>query len=164
MVTKIYFPRAVLPLSAVLACLFDMGISIIVLTILLMVFKIGFSFYLLLLPVFIFLLILFTAGLGLLLSSANLFYRDIKYVVEIILMFGIFFTPVFYSASSFGRWDVIMLFNPIGSLLEAIDQIVVFGKMPDPFWFGYAALTSLVMFYIGMVIFHKIEPLFAENI
>ena len=62
---------------------------------LLVFLKVGVSIYLLWLPLLLLLLILYTFGLGLLLSAANLFYRDIKYVVEIILMFGIFFTPVF---------------------------------------------------------------------
>lgn len=164
LVTKIYFPRAVLPLSSILACLVDFGIAICVMTVLLIVFKVGVSIYLLWLPLILVSLILFTAGLGLLLSSANLFFRDVKYVVEVILMFGIFFTPVFYESSAFGEWQNILLLNPVGSLLEAINNVVVLHKAPDFFWFSYAAACSVVMFLLGMVVFHKTEPLFAENI
>ena len=164
LVTKIYFPRAVLPLSAILACLFDFTIAILVLTVVLAIFKIGISIYLLWLPVIIVFLILFTSGLGILLSSANLFFRDIKYVVEIILMFGIFFTPVFYDADSFGSWKIFLLLNPVGSLLEDLNRIILLHRMPDLFWLGYAGITSVVMFLAGLAVFHKNEPMFAENI
>ncbi len=131
--------------------------------VLLVIFKVGVSLYLLWLPVLLIFLILFTFGLGLLLSAANLFYRDIKYVVEIILMFGIFFTPVFYSAESFGRWKPLMLLNPLGSILEEINK-VVWHQAPDLGWVAYAAVMSLTTFIIGMVVFHNTEPYFAENI
>ena len=164
LVTKIYFPRAILVLSAILACLFDFGVAMLVLIVLLIILKVGVSVYLLWLPLFLILLILYTFGLGLILASANLFYRDVKYVVEIILMFGIFFTPVFYDAGSFGKWKHLMLLNPLGSLLEEINKIVVLHQMPDALWMSYAILTSIGVFIIGMIIFHKTEPLFAENI
>ena len=164
LVTKIYFPKAVLPLASIFACFFDFCIAIIVLTILLTIFKLGISVYLLWLPLLVFILFLFAAGFGLFLSAANLFFRDIKYIVEVILMFGIFFTPVFYNASQFGNWEVLLLLNPIGSILEAINQVVVLRQMPNLMWVGYATLTSVLTFIIGMVVFHKNEPVFAENI
>jgi len=164
LITKIYFPKAVLPLASVLACFFDFSIAVIVLSILLVIFKIGISIYILWIPLLVILLFLFTAGLGLFLSAANLFFRDIKYVVEIILMFGIFFTPVFYSADQFGNWSILLLLNPIGSILESINDVVVLKQMPHLIWVGYATLTSILMFVIGMVVFHKKEPVFAENI
>jgi len=157
LVTKIYFPRAVLPLASILACFFDFGIAILVLTILLIIFKAGASIYLLWLPLFFLILFLFTFGLGLLLSAANLFFRDVKYVVEIILMFGIFFTPVFYEASAFGRWKGIMLLNPMGSLLEQINSTIVHQQAPDYFWLGYATIMALLFFIIGFAVFHKTE-------
>ena len=164
LVTKIYFPRAVLVLSSILACLFDFSIAVAVLVILLVIFKAGVSVYLVWLPLLLASLILFTVGLGLLLSAANLFYRDIKYVVEIILMFGIFFTPVFYSVETFGKLKPFMLLNPLGSILEQINKVVVLHQMPDMFWMTYAALASLATCIIGMIIFHATEPYFAENI
>ena len=164
LVSKIYFPRAILVLASVLACLFDFAVAIVVLFVILTVFKVGVSIYLLWVPFFLLLLVLFTFGLGLILSSANLFFRDVKYVVEIILMFGIFFTPVFYEARAFGQWAPIMLINPLGSLLEQLNKVVIVHQAPDPFWTSYAVLTCLGVFVFGMVVFHKAEPLFAENI
>ena len=164
LVTKIYFPREVLPLSSICACLFDFSISIVVLIALLTVFKVGVSVHLLLAPLLIVLLVLFTAGLGLLLASANLFFRDVKYVVEVVLMFGIFFTPVFYSARSFGALKPFLLLNPVGSILESLNDVVVLHQMPDFLWLTYAVVCSVGLFIVGARVFHVMEPLFAENI
>ncbi len=164
LVTKIYFPKEVLPFSSVLACLFDFLVATLGLSVLLIIAKVGVSLYLILMPVILIFLILFTAGLGLLLSSANLFFRDVKYIVEIILMFGIFFTPVFYEASMFGKWKPLLLANPIGSILESVNSVVVLHKMPDLFWLSYAGVASIIIFIIGLKVFRKNEPLFAENI
>lgn len=164
LITKIYFPREVFPFASILACLLDFFVAGVVLTILLAFAHIGTSVYLLLVPVLLLFLILFTAGLGLLLASANLFFRDVKYIVEIILMFGMFFTPVFYEADVFGRLKTLLLLNPIGSILESINSAVVLRQMPDAFWLSYAGISSVLMFIIGITLFHKLEPLFAENI
>ena len=107
---------------------------------------------------------MFTTGLGLFLAAANLFFRDVKYIVEIILMFGIFFTPVFYDANAFGRFKIFMLLNPMGSILEALNQVIVLKQMPDLHWLSYAAVTSVIMFCFGMFVFHSKEQSFAENI
>ena len=96
LVQKIYFPREVFPISYILAQLFDFLIASFTLTLVLIFAKIGISIHLLWLPLIILFLVLFTAALGLLLSCANLFFRDVKYIVDVILTFGIFFTPVFY--------------------------------------------------------------------
>jgi len=164
LVTKIYFPREVLPLASILACLFDFIIASIALFILLMIIHIGASLYLLWLPVLLIFLFLFTAGLGLLLSCANLFFRDVKHIVEIVLMFGIFFTPVFYEASTFGRMKNILLLNPVGSILECINSVVVLHKTPGMFWLAYAGIISVLIFILGYRFFHNKESSFAENI
>jgi len=164
LVTKIYFPKAVLPLASMLACLFDFSIACLVLVVMLTFAQLGVSIYLLWIPLIVLILALLTAGFGLILATANLFYRDVKYVVEVILTFGIFFTPVLYDASIFGKWEVLLLLNPVGSLLESLNAAVVLKQSPDLFWLSYAAVFSVCLFLVGIKNFTKMEPLFAENI
>lgn len=164
LVTKIYFPREVLTIASICACLFDFLIASATLAVFLIFLHVGVSIYLLWVPFILFCLVLFTSGLGLILASANLFYRDIKYVVEVILTFGIFFTPVFYEASMFGKWKTAILLNPISSILEALNATIVLHQMPDPFWLFYAGVMSAVILCVGFIIFHKSEPYFAESI
>ncbi len=164
LVKKIYFPREIFPFSYTLGQLFDLIIASLFFSIILLFAKIGISVYIVWLPVILLLLILLTAGLGLILSCANLFFRDVRYIVDVLLTFGIFFTPVLYDAKLFGRWEPLLLLNPISSILEALNQVVVLKQAPDPFWFSYAAVMSVLCFWGSWFIFHKLEPLFAEKI
>lgn len=164
LVTKIYFPREVFPLSAVLANLFDFVVASAVLVVILAISGTGLSVSLLWLPVLLVLLICLAAGFGMLLACANLFFRDVKYIVEVILTFGIFFTPVFYEAEMFGQWASVLLLNPVGAILEMINAVVVLHHSPDMFWLGYSALWAVGGLLVAWNIFHRAEFAFAENI
>ncbi len=164
LVQKIYFPREMLPLSYVLAQLFDFIVASCVLIVILTFAKIGISIYLFWLPLLILFLVFFTTGLCLILACGNLFFRDVKYIVDVILTFGIFFTPVFFDASMFGKWEQVMLLNPMGAILENINTVVVLHRAPDFFWLTYAGLWAIFGFFISWYIFHKSETTFAENI
>ncbi len=164
LVTKIYFPREVFPISAILSNLFDFAVALIPLTIFLFFIRLGISVHILWVPLIFGLLVVFTLGLGLFLSCANLYFRDVKYIVEAILTFGIFFTPVFYEAEMLGRWYFVVLLNPVGSLLEAINQAVVLRTSPDFLWLTYAGVMAVLTFMTAWIIFKRAEPTFAENI
>jgi len=164
LVTKIYFPREVFPLTSVAANFFDFAVASILLIFILAIAGIGASVYLLWLPVFLIILMLLTTWVGMLLACANLFFRDVKYIVEVILTFGIFFTPVFYEVEMFGKWAPVLLSNPVGSILESINSVVVFQHPPNMFWLGYSALWAVGGLLIAWSIFHKVEFAFAENI
>jgi lipopolysaccharide transport system permease protein len=167
LVTKIAFPRAVFPLSAVASQLFDFMIAALV-VVAVAVFSVSPTVYLLWVPVLLALLIAQVAGLALLLSAANLFFRDIKYLVEVVLTFAIFFTPVFYSVADivakFGRSGELLLLNPVAPVLEGLDAVIVGGRAPDPLWTGYAAGWALVLLLVTPAIFLRLEPRFAESV
>ncbi|GFO56863.1 transport permease protein [Geomonas sp. Red276] len=164
LITKIYFPREVFPLAAVLANLLDFAVASAALTVILAFSGIGVSLQLLWLPFLVLMLIMFTAGTSLFLACSNLFFRDVKYLVEVFLTFAIFFTPVFYDVSTFGKWAPLLLINPVGVILEAINAVVVLHQGPDLAWLGYACGCSVVSFLVGWTIFHRLEFLFAEKI
>jgi len=164
LVTKIFFPREVFPLAAVLANLFDFGIASMATIVILGIMGVGISVHLLWVPLLLLFLILFSAGLGMLMSCANLFFRDVKYIVEVILTFAIFFTPVFYEASIFGKWETLLLLNPVGSILECINTAVVLQRPPNYYWLSYAASCGIGLFLLGWNVFHRLEYSFAENI
>jgi lipopolysaccharide transport system permease protein len=164
LVTKIYFPREIFPLSSMISQLFDFGIAIAALTIMLIFIKIGFSFYLLWVPVLLALLILLTIAFSFILSCANLFFRDVKYIVDVVLTFGIFFTPVFYSADMFGKWKKFLMLNPVAPILEGINRVVVLHQPPETLWLAYASIWAIGGLVLSWIIFKKAEPAFAENI
>lgn len=164
LVTKIYFPREVFPLSAVLANIFDFVIALIALVGAFALFRVEVTFHVLwFLPLFL-LLVFLTAGFGMILSCGNLFFRDVKYIVEVIVTFAIFFTPVFYEAKAFGKWQTLLLLNPVGAILESMTTAIVHHHSPDPFWVAYASLWAFGGFFGSWYLFHRSEHLFAENI
>jgi len=164
LVTKIYFPREILPMSAVFANLFDFFVASSVLALILIVSRVGASIYLLWVPALLILLVLLTMSCGILLACANLFFRDVKYLVEVLLTYGVFFTPVFYSASMLGKWGFLLLLNPVGPVLEGLRNTIILHRTPDLPWLAYSATWGLLGFLITWKIFQRAEASFAESI
>jgi lipopolysaccharide transport system permease protein len=164
LVTKIYFPREILPLASVLANLFDFLVAAGVLAIVLAVNGTSASHQLAWVPIILVLLIVLTSGLGMLLACANLFFRDVKYLVEVVLTYGIFFTPVFYSAATLGKWGPLLLINPVGPLLEGLRDTIILQQPPNLRWLAYAAVWSILVFLVSWKIFKKAEASFAESV
>ncbi|HJQ10476.1 MAG TPA: ABC transporter permease [Gemmatimonadaceae bacterium] len=164
LVTKIKFPRLVFPLSAVLTSFFDMAVAIPVLLMLLPFIGVRPHFTMLWIPALLVVLVLFTAGLSILFSAANLFFRDVKYLVEAVLTFAIFFTPVLYDADLAGKWKWVLMLNPIGTVLDGLDATIVRVQSPELVWLGYSAVFAILLFWGGVVFFRRLEPRFAESV
>jgi ABC-type polysaccharide/polyol phosphate export permease len=164
LVTKIAFPRAVFPLSSVASQLFDFAIAASVIIVIVAFSPISATVYLLWVPVLLALLVAQVVGLALLLSAANLFFRDVKYLVEVVLTFAIFFTPVFYSARDFGDSGRFLLLNPVAPILEGLQDVIVNGRAPDQWWTGYAAGWAVVLLLVTPALFQRLEPKFAESV
>ena len=164
LVTKIRFPRLVFPLSSVLTSLFDMAVAIPVLVLLLPFAGVRLSITMLWIPVLLLVLAVFTAGLCVLFSAANLFFRDVKYLVEVVLTFAIFFTPVLYDVALAGKWRWVLMLNPIAPVLDGLESSVVRGQPPDLAWLAYSAGVSSLLFWGGVIFFRRLEPRFAESV
>jgi lipopolysaccharide transport system permease protein len=164
LVTKIYFPKEIFPMAAVLACLFDFLVAYAALVIFLAFIKIGVSIELLWVPVLLATMILFCVGIGTIVSAVSLFFRDVKYIVEVFLTYGIFFTPVFYDVRMFGDRGKWLMLNPVAPLLEGLSDCIARHQAPDIHWYLYSLGFSLVAFFSGFVLFKDLEPAFAESI
>jgi lipopolysaccharide transport system permease protein len=164
LVAKIYFPKVIFPIAAVLSQLFDFAIASALLVVVFSFAQIGFSVQLLWLPLLLAILVLLVMGLGILLSAANLFFRDVKYLVEVILTFAIFVTPVFYDVSLFGKWADLLLLNPVSPILEGLTAVVVHHRTPPMNWILYSAILSVGIFIVAFAFFRRMESLFAERI
>jgi len=164
LVTKIYFPREILPIAAVLSQLVDFAIAAGVMVVVLTVLNVGLSVQLLWVPVLVLILVTFTMGLSLLLSAGSLFFRDVKYLVEVVLTFAIFFTPVFYEARMFGEWKTVLMLNPLAPVLEGFANVIVRHVPPELPWLAYSTGLSLFVLLAAMYVFQRLEPFFAESI
>jgi ABC-type polysaccharide/polyol phosphate export permease len=164
LVTKIYFPKLLFPMSAVISSLFDFCIAALTVSVLLLIAGIGLGLQVLWIPLLIVVLVLVVFGLTGLLAVANLFFRDVKYVVEVIVTFAIFFTPVFYEASLFGKWETLIMLNPVAPVLEGLNHAVVLNQVPPLEWLAYSAAIGMALSAATLYAFAALEPRFAENI
>jgi len=164
LVTKIYLPRLIFPLAAVLSQLFDFLVAAAVVSLFLLVAQVGLSVHLLWLPLLVVSLIMLAAALAIIFSAASLFFRDVKYIVEVFLTFAIFFTPVFYDSALFGEWAPLLLVNPVSPLLEAISTTVILHRSPSLPWLCYSFALTGFLFTAALVMFKKLEPFFAESV
>jgi len=164
LVTKINCPRIAFPVSAVLSALFDLAIAIVPLIAVLAWCGVMPSYALLWVPLILASLILLVSGLGIAFAAANLFFRDVKYIVEVVLTFAIFFTPVLYDVDMLGDWRFWVLLNPIAPLLEGLRSAIVLNAAPDIGWLLYSGMVSVLAFIGGWALFHKLEPAFADSV
>ena len=164
LVTKVYMPRLAFPISAVCGQLLDFLIAGVVIGLLLVVARIGISIHLLWLPALIACLILMAIGFAVIFAAGSLFFRDVKYLVDVFLTFAIFFTPVFYEASLFGQWAPVVLLNPVSPLLEAITATVVWHTSPSLPWLCYSFGFTALLCVGSLAMFTKLEPMFAESV
>jgi lipopolysaccharide transport system permease protein len=164
LVTKIYFPKEIFPLAATLASFFDFVVALGALTIFLLLLHVGWSPYLGWVPALLLTMVLLAAGIGMIVAAASLYFRDVKFIVEVFLTFGIFFTPVFYDASMFGGKGKWLLLNPMSPILDGLGACVARHQPPDLSWFAYSVGWALLTFLGGYVFFKHLEPGFAESI
>ena len=179
LITKIYFPREVFPISIVSTQLFDSGIGAGVLFILLaLAGTVSWSFNLLWLPVLTLLMVMLALAIGMIVSSAMVFYRDVKYLLSVFTSFGIFYTPIFFESNQLGgtlAW--VMMINPAAPLMEATRLVVVQGQnlfmvsydannviVWHPCFLLYSAVVSIVGLALSWRYFHKMEKKYAEFI
>jgi ABC-type polysaccharide/polyol phosphate export permease len=165
LVTKVYFPREIFPFSAVIVSLVDFAVASLVLVALMIYYGIGPSFALLFLPIVLVVHVAFTCGVALLLAMGNLFYRDVKYLFEIVVTVWMFLSSVVYPVELIGgRIGTLMQLNPMTPIIDAYRQAVLLGQSPFTPAFAGAALVSLVTLAGAWLMFHRAEFEFAESI
>ncbi|MFI5371320.1 MAG: ABC transporter permease [Candidatus Eisenbacteria bacterium] len=165
LVTKVYFPRELLPFTAILVSLVDFAVGAIVLAALMAWYHVGVHWTLLLLPVVLLVQVMFTAAIALLLSMGNLFYRDVKYLIEILITLWMFATSVVYPVNRIGgRLAPLLALNPMTPIIDGYRAVLLHGQPPAAGPFAWAAGVSVALLAVSWVLFHRAEFQFAERI
>ncbi|MDO4628463.1 MAG: ABC transporter permease [Planctomycetia bacterium] len=179
LITKIYFPREVFPISAALTQIFDTAVGAVLLfTLLAWVGIIQWTLNLLWIPLLAVLLLFMALAVSMLLSCAMVFYRDVKYLLNVFSSFGIFFSPVFFETAQLGpRLGSVMMLNPVAPLLEGCRLVIVDGHnliyplydaqntlVWHPAFLLYSALLAILGLLFAWRYFHLKEKLYAEFI
>lgn len=165
LIKKVSFTRVIIPLSVVISNLINFLLSLIVLFIFMLIFKINFSFLNLFLPFVILIQFTFVAGISFISAVLHTFYRDVKYIVEALLLCGFYATPIFYSLSMVPqRLQKIYMLNPMVGIVTAYRDLLLYNNIPHPEDIAYIVLFSLTVFVIGLIIFRKYEKVFADYV
>ena len=181
LVKKVYFPRELLPTSALLSNLVNFLFAFAVLVILLYAFGIGLTIHALWVPVLLLTQLIFTLGLCLLLGSLTVFYRDVLMILEVVVLAWFFVTPVFYSLEMFGDSvtllgltfnpaQVMRWVNPMASIIDGY-RTVLWGTYGSGGPVGMNAayllrtfVTSVIVLIVGYAVFVRLNPLFGEKL
>lgn len=164
LITKIGLPREIFPLASVLSQCIDLIVASVVLSVVLAVAGTGASLYLLWVPVLLLILFALALACGLITSAASLFFRDVKYLIDVALTFGIFFTPVFYEAATFKQFERVLLLNPVAPIMEGIGEVVAHQAAPALGWIGYSAGFAAILLVLAYAFFNRLQPYFAEAV
>jgi homopolymeric O-antigen transport system permease protein len=164
-IVKISFPRLVLPISTVLSVMIDFGVALLVLVVLMLVNDIRPGLGILLLPVWLFLILLFSLGVGLAAATLMVIYRDVQYVIPVLIQLWLYASPVAYAAAAVPvRLRTLYFLNPLTALLEAFRWSLLGRGEIRWQYIVYSAFASFIAFICGALIFRRLEPRFADVI
>lgn len=164
LVSKVFFPRLVLPLASVGSVLIDFSVAMAMLGVLMVINAQMPTWSLLLLPVWIVLLLMLSLGVGLWAAALTVSYRDVQHVLPVVIQMGMYASPVAYSVLAVPeRYRTLYYLNPLVGLVDAFRWSVL-GVTHTPQWWavGYSACFALGLLLVGAVMFKKMERKFAD--
>ena len=168
--SKVYFPKIVIPLSTILVCLVDFFISLIILVVLFIISGQSVNWHLILAPLFILLTIVNGFGIGLCFATINVKYRDVKFIVPVILQFGLYVTPVIFSTKYYTdrlpQWlHWLFCLNPMVGAIDGFKYALFGGEaIYNVNYFIASIIMSFLFLFIGVKYFYKFERNFVDYI
>jgi lipopolysaccharide transport system permease protein len=166
LISKVYFPRLIVPTATVVAAFVDFIISFGVLLFLMVYYQFAPNWNILFLPAFIFLALLASMGPGLWITSLNVKYRDFRYVIPFLVQFGLYVSPVGFSSQIVPQqWRLLYSINPMVGVIDGFRWCILGGQSPL-YWPGFSLSLAIVTFFLWLGIhqFRKMERTFADLI
>lgn len=166
MITKVYFPRVILPLSSILAGVVDFLIAFVILIGMMVFYKIAPTPQVWTLPLFLLLALVTSTGVGLWLAALNVQYRDVNYMTPFLTQFWLFVTPIAYPASMVPKqWQLIYSLNPMAGVVEGFRWALLGTEQgaPGPMLI-VSSLVAVVLLVSGLVYFRRMERNFADMV
>jgi ABC-type polysaccharide/polyol phosphate export permease len=172
LVRKVYFPRDVLPLSAVLSSLVHFLLAFLLVFFMLPLAGLPVTWLVLWLPITILFQTVFLAGLGLFLSAVNVFFRDTEAILDVAILAWFFLTPVFYpldvlydkAIGPFNLGRLMHILNPMASFIATYRLVLIEHSAPDPAFLARTFATSIAVLVAGYLVFKWLEPRFGEEL
>jgi lipopolysaccharide transport system permease protein len=163
LITKIYFPRLVMPIAAVITGLVDFAIAAVLLAILMLIYHVGTVPQLVLAPLFVGLAFFAALAVGLWMSALNVEYRDVRYVIPFVVQFGLFVTPLYFTTESINKpWKRIVCgLNPMSGVVEGFRWCIYGQPTPGPMLIA-SIVSTAVLLIGGLFYFRRLEKTFAD--
>jgi lipopolysaccharide transport system permease protein len=165
LIRKIYFPRLLAPLGVVPSVLLDFLVSLGVMVVLLVIYRVTPNWGLLLFPLCVLIILMLSLGLGLIGASLSVKYRDIQHIVPFVTQLMMYASPVGYSIAAVpARIRTYYMLNPLAEPIDMIRWSVLGVGHPDYMWLGYAFVASVAVLWLGLIVFRSCEREFADVI
>ena len=167
LLSKVYFPRLIVPASSVITSFVDFVISFVLLIVLMFYYQYVPSWHIIFLPIYIFLSFLAAFGLGLYLTALNVKYRDFRYIIPFIVQFGLYISPVGFSSNVIPEaWKPLYYLNPMVTIIDGFRWCIIKDSPTDPLSiYAFASVAmSVVIMYFAIRKFRKMEKTFADLI
>ena len=178
---KVYFPREILPISTVLSNLVNFLLALPVLFVFIILFGVPLTPWLVYLPLIVFVQVVFATGIALILSTLNVFYRDTRVIMEVVMQAWFFLTPIFYPVELLPEWKMLWgvavpvrrltyILNPMASIIASYRTVLygfTNGSPPAPpalDFFSRTIVTSLICLVVGYTIFTRYSHRFGEEV
>ena len=163
LITKIYFPRLVIPISAVLAGVVDFLIAFVILLLMMLYYGVSPGWAVITLPGFVLLTIITALGVGLWLSALNVKYRDVRYTMSFLVQFWLFATPVAYSSNLIPeKWRIVYGLNPMAGVVEGFRWALLGNAPPSGRMLWVSIGVVIVVLVGGLYYFRRMEQEFAD--
>jgi lipopolysaccharide transport system permease protein len=166
MITKVYFPRIILPLSSILAGVVDFAIAFVILLGMMVYYRVPPAPAMWTLPLFLLLALITSLGVGLWLSALNVLYRDVGYVTPFLVQFWLFITPIVYPADLIGsKWRLVYSLNPMAGVVEGFRWALLGIEQgaPSPM-LAVSTAVAVVLLVSGLFYFRRMERQFADMV
>jgi lipopolysaccharide transport system permease protein len=162
LITKVYFPRLVIPLAATIAGLVDLGVSFLLLVAVMFYYQIVPTIAVITLPLFVLLALCTALGVGLWLSALNVEYRDVQYIVPFLTQLWLFLTPVVYPASLLpAKWQTVYALNPMVGVIQGF-RWALFGMPFQAANLAVSVTAAITILVTGLFYFRRMERTFAD--
>lgn len=165
LITKVYFPRIIIPIASIGSHVLDFGIAACVLVVMMIYYGVVPGIAILTLPFFVILMLMFTLAVGVWLSSLNVKYRDVGYAVPFLIQVLLFASPVAYSSTDIGGVRRLLYdFNPMSSVIEGCRWALLGTEAPSVSGLVAAAIVVTFLLLTGLMHFHRVQSAFADVI
>lgn len=166
LISKVYFPRMILPISSIITSAVDFLISFALFLVMMLIYGVSFHWQILLLPLFVGMALLTAIGTGLIISALNVSFRDFRYLIPFLVQFGLYVSPVGFSSAVIPeQWRLLYSLNPMVGVIDGFRWCLL-GEHVVFYWPGFLASIAVMMLclVLGVRVFRTMERGFADKI